>query len=78
MDRNSDALRAENEALRAENAAQRLLLEKHQWSGLTPSRSGGVCPECCASRRSAQGHRPGCAIAAALGLTEGSELLLSA
>ena len=76
MDHDSDVLRAENEALRAENAAQRRLLEKHQWSGLTPSKSGGVCPECCASRRSSLGHRPGCAIAAALALGDGSEMLL--
>ncbi len=76
MDHDNDVLRAENEALRAENAAQRRLLDKHQWSGLTPSRSGGVCPECCASARSAHGHRPGCAIAAALGLSEGSGVLL--
>jgi hypothetical protein len=76
MDHDNAALRAENEALRAENAEQRRLLEKHQWSGLTPSRSGGVCPECCASRRSSLGHRPGCAIAATLGLGDGSKVLL--
>ncbi len=64
------------EALRAENAEQRRLLEKHQWSGLTPLRSGGVCPECCASARSAEGHRPGCAIAAALGLPDRSGTVL--
>jgi hypothetical protein len=64
------------EALRAENAEQRRLLQKHQWSGLTPLRSGGVCPECCASARSAEGHRPGCAIAAALGLSDRSEAAL--
>jgi hypothetical protein len=53
------------EALRTENDELRRLLSKHQWSGLTPSKSGGVCPECCASARSAE-HRPGCAIAEAL------------
>jgi hypothetical protein len=76
MDYEYDVLRAENDALRAENAVQRRLLAKHQWSGLTPSKSGGVCPECCASRRSGHGHRPGCAIAAALGRGNGSEVLL--
>ena len=55
------------EALQAENAELRRLLGKHQWSGLTPRKSGGVCPECCGSVRFAEGHRPGCAIAAALG-----------
>jgi hypothetical protein len=65
------------EALRAENAEQRRLLQKHQWSGLTPLTSGGVCPECCASARSAEGHRPGCAIAAALGLPDRSEAALA-
>jgi hypothetical protein len=78
MSQDSDAPRAQTEALRAENARLRDLLEKHQWSGLTPSRSGGVCPECCASRRSAQGHRPGCAIAAALAAGETPAARLSA
>ena len=78
MDHRDDLLRAEIDMLRAENAEQRRLLGKHQWSGLTPSRSGGVCPECCASARFAQGHRPGCAIAAALGLSESSGSRLSA
>lgn len=54
-------------ALRAENDELRRLLAKHQWSGLTPIRSSGVCPECCGSSRSPAGHRPGCAIAAAIG-----------
>jgi hypothetical protein len=54
------------DTLRAENAELRRLLEKHQWSGVTPYKSHGVCPECCASHSSGQGHRPGCAIAAAL------------
>jgi hypothetical protein len=68
---------SEMEALRAANAEQRRLLEKHQWSGLTPTRSGGVCPECCASARSPLGHRPGCAIAAALGLPDSSVATLA-
>lgn len=67
----------EIDALRAENAEQRRLLQKHQWSGLTPPRSGGVCPECCASARSEEGHRPGCAIAGALGLPDRSDAALS-
>jgi hypothetical protein len=64
------------EALQAENAELRRLLEKHQWSGLTPITSGGVCPECCASGRSTQGHRPDCAIAGALGLPDRSGTVL--
>ncbi len=76
MDRDIDVIRAENEALRAENAELRRLLRKHQWSGLTPSKSGGVCPECCASRRSPDGHRPGCALAITLGLGDNSGVLL--
>lgn len=56
-------------SLRAQNDELRRLLEKHQWAGLTPLRSHGVCPECCASSRSANGHRPGCAIAAAIAKT---------
>jgi hypothetical protein len=47
-----------------QNAEMRRLLGEHQWSGLTPVKSGGVCPECCGSRRT--GHRPGCAIKAIL------------
>jgi hypothetical protein len=50
--------------LLAQNTEMRRLLEEHEWSGLTPSKSYGVCPECCGSSRS--GHRAGCAIAAAL------------
>ena len=57
-------------ALRSANAELRRLLEKHQWSGLTPRASGGVCPECCASIRSGDGHRAGCAIAAVLAATD--------
>lgn len=52
--------------LEAELAELRRLLEKHQWSGLTPAGSPGCCPECCGSVRG--GHRPGCAVAAALSL----------
>jgi hypothetical protein len=47
-----------------QNAEMRRLLAEHQWSGLTPAKSGGVCPECCGPRRN--GHRPGCAIDAVL------------
>lgn len=47
-----------------QNAEMRRLLNEHQWSGLTPIKSGGVCPECCGSHR--HGHRPGCAIDAVL------------
>ena len=48
----------------AQNAEMRRLLGEHQWSGLTPVKSSGVCPECCGARR--HGHRPGCAIEAML------------
>jgi hypothetical protein len=48
----------------AQNAELRRLLAEHQWSGLTPLKSRGVCPECCGPAR--QGHRPGCAIDAVL------------
>lgn len=48
----------------AQNAELRRLLGEHQWSGLTPAKSGGVCPECCGSARN--GHRPGCALNAVL------------
>lgn len=50
--------------LLAQNAEMRRLLNEHQWSGLTPVKSGGVCPECCGSARN--GHRPGCALEAML------------
>ena len=50
---------------------RRRLLEKHQWSGLTPAKSHGVCPECCGAEPPfGQGHRPGCAIAAAVRLKD--------
>jgi hypothetical protein len=58
------------EALRAENAELRRLLLKHQWSGLTPVKSIGACPECAGSQPpNGRGHRPGCALAAVLGQT---------
>lgn len=57
-------------SLRAENAELRRLLEKHQWAGLTPVKSGGCCPECSGpSPPHGSGHRPGCAIAAILAIT---------
>jgi hypothetical protein len=53
--------------LRALNTEFRRLLEKHQWSGLTPTKSYGACPECGGSQAPfADGHQPGCAIAAIL------------
>jgi hypothetical protein len=55
---------AEIMELIAQNAEMRRLLGEHQWSGLTPLKSAGVCPECCGSSR--HGHRPGCALAAVL------------
>lgn len=56
--------------LRAEVAEMRRLLMKHQFSGLTPIGSVGVCPECAgAAPPRGTGHRRGCAIAAALAAT---------
>lgn len=53
--------------LRALNAELRRLLEKHQWSGLTPTKSYGACPECGGSEAPfSHGHHRGCAIAAVL------------
>ena len=53
--------------LREENAELRRLLNKHQWAGLTPPGSAGACPECSGvAPPDGVGHRPGCAIAAAL------------
>jgi hypothetical protein len=53
--------------LRSLNSELRRLLEKHQWSGLTPTKSFGACPECGGSEAPfAAGHQPGCAIAAIL------------
>ena len=37
-------------SLRVENAELRRLLSKHQWSGLTPIKSTGACPECSGSK----------------------------
>ncbi len=55
------------ERLRSENQQLRRLLEKHQWAGLTPIKSNGACPECGGSKPpEGRGHRPGCALAAAL------------
>ena len=48
----------------AQNAEMRRLLDENQWCGLTPVESHGVCPVCCASSR--HGHRPNCALRAAL------------
>ena len=47
-----------------QNAEMRRLLDEYQWSGLTPSKSRGICPDCCGSSRT--GHRPGCEIEAAI------------
>ena len=53
--------------LKAENAELKRLLLKHQWSGLTPIGSAGACPECLGTAPpDGTGHRPGCALAAAL------------
>ena len=41
----------------AQNAEMRRLLDEHQWSGLTPTKSGGVCPECCGPKRHRQSHQ---------------------
>jgi hypothetical protein len=63
----SSHISREETELRAQNAELRRLLEKHQWSGVTPYKSYGACPECGGSEAPfAQGHRAGCAIAAAL------------
>jgi hypothetical protein len=69
----SEISEVEIQRLRAENAELRRLLAKHQWAGLTPIGSHGVCPECSGSiyRGDGTGHRPGCAIAAVLGETTG-------
>jgi hypothetical protein len=63
-DSSIELTRAQILELLAQNAEMRRLLGEHQWAGLTPSKSGGVCPECCGSSRN--GHRPGCALHAAL------------
>jgi hypothetical protein len=59
---------AEIEQLLRQNAEMRSLLAEHQWSGLAPLKSRGVCPECCGSSRN--GHREGCALEAALGAAD--------
>lgn len=57
----------EAQRLRAQNAEMRRLLEKHQWCGLTPTKSYGACPECGGSNAPlADGHRVNCAISAIL------------
>ena len=57
-------------SLRAENAELRRLLEKHQWSGITPFKSNGCCPECSGPEPPrGTGHRPGCAIAVILAVS---------
>ena len=56
----------EAERLLAHNAELLRLLEKHQWVNVNPV-GYGACPECGGSEAPyAQGHRAGCAIAAAL------------
>jgi hypothetical protein len=62
----SDAETDTTRQLRTQNTELRRLVEKHQWGGLTPIKSYGACPECCGSAAAWGGHRPGCAIAAAL------------
>jgi hypothetical protein len=63
MDVDTDLVRS----LRDENAELRRLLAKHQFAGLTPVGSIGVCPECAGSAPPAgTGHRKGCALAAIL------------
>lgn len=63
MDVDTDLVRR----LRGEIAELRRLLAKHQFAGLTPVGSIGVCPECAgAAPPEGTGHRPGCALAAAL------------
>ena len=59
-----DISRAEILELLAQNAEMRRLLDENQWAGLTPTKSGGVCPVCCGSSR--HGHRPRCALKAAI------------
>lgn len=58
--------------LRAENDELRRLLNKHQWAGLAPLGSAGACPECAGvAPPEGHGHRPGCALAAALAAAAG-------
>jgi hypothetical protein len=57
----------EIQRLRAEIAELRRLLTKHQWAGLTPVGASGACPECAGvAPPEGRGHRPGCALAAAI------------
>jgi hypothetical protein len=57
----------EIERLRAEVVELRRLLSKHQWAGFTPVGAAGACPECAGVQPpEGRGHRPGCAIAAAI------------
>jgi hypothetical protein len=57
----------EAEKLSAQNAELRRLLQRHQWINVTPVMGYGTCPECGGSEAPwAHGHRPGCALAAAL------------
>jgi len=57
----------EIQRLRAEVAELRRLLSKHQWAGLTPVGAAGACPECAGVQPpEGHGHRPGCALAAAI------------
>jgi hypothetical protein len=61
----------EAERLHAHNAELRRLLQKHQWINVTPVKGYSTCPECGGSEAPwAHGHRPGCAIAAALAESE--------
>jgi hypothetical protein len=54
-------------SMRSEINELRGLLEKHQWSGLTPAGSVGCCPECAGvAPPLGAGHHPGCAIGSAL------------
>jgi hypothetical protein len=63
----------EIERLRAEVAQLRRLLAKHQWAGLTPVGAAGACPECAGIQPpEGRGHRPGCAIAAAIAAAAGA------
>jgi hypothetical protein len=57
----------EIQRLRAEVAELHRLLAKHQWAGLTPVGAAGACPECAGVQPpEGRGHRPDCAIAAAI------------
>jgi hypothetical protein len=57
----------EIQRLRAEVEMLRRLLAKHQWAGLTPVGAAGACPECSGVQPpEGSGHRPGCALAAAI------------